>query len=133
MIDFLTRFAELPARGFMAAIFVLSGFGKISAFAATQAYMEAFGIPGVLLLPTILFEIGAGAALLLGFQTRVAALLLAGFSVVSALIFHANFSDQLQQIMFFKNVAMAGGLLLFAKVGSHDLSVDQFLAVRKRA
>ena len=117
----------------MALIFILSGFGKIGAYEATQGYMEAFGVPGILLMPTIFFEIGAGIALFVGFQTRFVAALLAGFSVISAIIFHADFSDQIQQILFLKNIAMAGGFLLLAKVGAPGLSVDQFLAARKGA
>ena len=105
MLDRLVRFADAPARVAMAAIFILSGISKIDAFEATQGYMEAFGLPDVLLGPTIAFEILAGFALLLGFGVRRAAFLLAGFSIVTALIFHREFGDQIQQIMFLKNVA----------------------------
>ncbi len=94
--------------------------------------MEMFGLPSLLLPPTILFEIGAGLALLTGFKTRYTALLLAGFSMATAIVFYANFSDQIQQIMFLKNVAMTGGLLLFARVGAPGFSVDQFLVARRR-
>ncbi len=131
MFDQLTKYADTPARAFMAAIFILSGIGKIGAFEAIQGYMEAFGLPGILLAPTILFEVGAGLALLVGFKTRFVAVLLAGFAIVSAVIFHADFSDQIQQIMFLKNVTMAGGFLLLAKVGAPGFSVDQFLAARR--
>jgi len=105
----------------------------IGAFEATQGYMEVFGLPGILLAPTILFEVGAGLALLVGFKTRYVAVLSAGFVIVSAVIFHADFGDQIQQIMFLKNVAIAGGFLLLAKVGAPSFSVDQFLAARKGA
>ena len=131
MFDQLAKFTDAPARALMAIIFILSGIGKIGAFEATRGYMEAFGLPGVLLAPTILFEVGAGLALLVGFKARFAVVLLAGFAIVSAVIFHADFSDQAQQIMFLKNVAMAGGFLLLAKVGAPGFSVDQFLAARK--
>lgn len=131
MIDQITKFADAPARVLMAAIFILSGVGKIGAYQATQGYMEMFGLPGLLLPPTILFEVGAGLALLAGFKTRYIALALAGFSMATAIIFHADFSDQIQQIMFLKNVAMTGGLLLFARVGAPGFSVDQFLAARQ--
>jgi putative oxidoreductase len=130
MFDRLAKFADAPARLFMAMIFILSGVGKISAFEGTRSYMEMFGVLGILLPPTILFEVGAGLALLVGFKTRVIAVLLAGFSLVSAAIFHANFGDQTQQIMFLKNVAMAGGFLLLAKVGAPGFSVDHLLAAR---
>jgi len=133
MFDQLTKYADAPARAFMAAILILSGVGKIGAFEGTQGYMEAFGLPGFLLAPTILFEVGAGLLLLVGFKTRYVAVLLAGFAIVTAAIFHAEFGDQIQQIMFLKNVAMAGGFLLLAKVGAPGFSVDQLLASRKVA
>ncbi len=133
MFDQLTKFADAPTRAFMAIVFILSGVGKSGAFEATQGYMEAFGLPGIRLAPTIVFEVGAGLALLVGFKTRYVAVLLAGFAIVSAVIFHADFGDQIQQIMFLKNAAMAGGFLLLAKVGAPGFSVDQFLAARKGA
>jgi putative oxidoreductase len=133
MFKQLINYVNAPARACMAAIFILSGIGKAGAFAGTQAYMEAFGLPGFLLIPAIVFEIGAGLAILVGFQTRLFAVLLAGFSLVTAFIFHADFGDQLQQIMFLKNVAMAGGFLLLARVGAPQLSVDRFFATHKGA
>jgi putative oxidoreductase len=133
MIDRFTTYVDAPARACMAAIFILSGIGKTGSFEGTQGYMEAFGLPGFLLIPTIVFEIGAGLGILVGFQTRLLAVLLAGFAFVTALIFHADFTDQMQQIMFLKNVAMAGGFLLLAKLGAPGLSADQFLATRKGA
>ena len=125
MFDRIFRYADVPARAAMAAIFLLSGISKIGAFEAMQAYMEAFGLPGVLLIPTIAFEVLAGIALLLGFGTRQAAFLLAGFCIVTALVFHRNFGDQVQQIMFLKNVAMAGGLLLLARDGSPSFALER--------
>lgn len=131
VFDSFAKYADLPARAAMSAIFILSGIGKIGAFTATQGYMEAFGVPGALLIPTIAFEIGAGAALLVGFGTRLAALLLGGFSLVAAVVFHRNFADQNQQIMFLKNIAMAGGFLLLAKTGAPGLSIDALIGGQK--
>ena len=133
MFDHILKYSDLPARVGMSAIFVLSGIGKIGAFAPTQAYMEAFGLPGILLAPTIAFEIGVGTALLLGLGARHVALLLAGFCLVTALVFHRDFADQIQQIMFLKNIAMAGGLLLLAKTGAPSLSLDGVRANRTEA
>ena len=133
MLDQIVKHADLPARAALSAIFILSGIGKIAAFAATQGYMEAFGLPGGLLAPTIAFEIGAGTALLLGLGTRYVALLLVGFSLVTALVFHRDVADQIQQIMFLKNVAMAGGLLLLAKTGAPGMSLDAVRANRAEA
>ncbi|MDX1486931.1 MAG: DoxX family protein [Acidiferrobacterales bacterium] len=131
MFDRILFYADVPARTAMAAVFVLSGISKVGAFAGTQAYMEAFGLPGALLGPTIAFEILAGLAILIGLGARHAAFLLAGFSIITALIFHRDFSDQIQQIMFLKNVAMAGGLLLLAKYGSTSLSLERVFSGRQ--
>jgi putative oxidoreductase len=86
--------------------------------------MEAMHVPGLLLWPTILFEIGAAALVIVGYRTRVVAALLAGFCLVTAAVFHSHFSDQIQMIMFLKNVSMAGGLVLLAAVGAGQFSID---------
>jgi putative oxidoreductase len=86
--------------------------------------MESMGVPGALLPLVILLELGGGLAVLLGWQTRIAAFLLAGFSVLTALIFHANFGDQMQSILFMKNLAMAGGLLFLVAGERHAWSID---------
>lgn len=112
------------ARALLSAIFIIEGISKVSAIGPTQGYMEAFHLPGILIYPTIAFEILAGLALLVGWQTRIAALLLAGFCIVSAVIFHTNFADQIQMIMFLKNLAMAGGFLLLVQTGASGISVD---------
>ncbi len=108
----------------IALIFVLFGLNKIAAFEGTQAYMQAMGVSGILIYPTILFEVGAGLAIIVGFQTRFVALALAGFSLLSAVIFHNQLGDQMQFIMFMKNVAMAGGFLFLVRHGAGELSID---------
>ena len=113
----------LGGRALMSAIFIFAGYGKLAGYAATQGYMEAMGVPGGLLPLVIALELGGGLALLLGWQARIAAFLLAGFSVVSALIFHFDFADQMQSILFMKNLAMAGGLLYVAAVGAGAFAV----------
>jgi putative oxidoreductase len=96
----------------LALIFLLAGYGKITGYEGNLAFMASAGLPGFLLPAVIALEILGGIALIVGFQTRLAALGLAIFSVASAVLFHAQLSDQMQFIMFFKNIAMAGGLLL---------------------
>jgi putative oxidoreductase len=113
----------LAARLLAAAIFIVAGFGKITAYAGTAQYMQAMNVPTALLPLVILLELGGGLALLFGFQTRLVALALAGFSIISAFIFHSG-ADQVQQIMFLKNFAMAGGLLAFVVFGAGRLSLD---------
>ena len=98
----------------LSLIFIISGWGKIAGYAATQQYMEAMGVPGALLPLVIALELGGGLAILAGAFTRWIALALAAFSLVSAAIFHANFADPMQAISFWKNVAMAGGFLMLA-------------------
>jgi len=114
----------IVARISASAIFITAGFSKLGAgYAGTQGYMASVGVPGELLPLVIALELGGGIALLLGFQTRLVALLLAGFCIISGFIFHSG-ADQMQQIMFMKNVAMAGGLLAFTIFGAGRLSLD---------
>ncbi|TWC42822.1 putative oxidoreductase [Pseudomonas sp. SJZ079] len=114
----------LIARLLLAHIFVLAGVGKITGYAGTQGYMESMGVPGALLPLVILLELGGGLALIIGFLTRWVALAFAAFCVASALIFHMNWSDQTQMIMFMKNVALAGGFLLLYVQGAGAFSLD---------
>lgn len=114
----------LAGRALIAVIFIMAGINKIGSYTGTQGYMESMGVPGGLLPAVIALEIGAGLAVLLGWHTRVAAFLLAGFSVLSALIFHANFGDQMQSILFMKNMAIAGGFLFLVAGGAGNWSID---------
>jgi putative oxidoreductase len=120
----LNDYAELAGRILIAAIFVLSGFTKIGGYAGTQGYMEAMGVPGALLPLVIVTELGGGLLIALGLWTRLAAFALAGFTLLSALLFHRNFGDQVQMIMFLKNLAIAGGFLFLFAHGAGRLSLD---------
>jgi putative oxidoreductase len=124
----LQNSTELAGRILMAAIFILAGFGKITQYAGTQQYMAAMGVPGALLPFVIALELGGGLLLVAGFKTRLIALALAGFSLASAVLFHSNLADQTMFIMFFKNVAMAGGFLIIATYGPGAYSLDSKLA-----
>ncbi len=116
--------ADLLGRILLSVIFIVAGLGKITGYAGTQGYMEVMGVPGALLPLVIAVELLGAVAIILGYQTRIAALLLAGFSVLSAILFHANFADQTQSIMFMKNLAMAGGFLLLVARGAGGWSLD---------
>ncbi|HWX66611.1 MAG TPA: DoxX family protein [Rhodanobacter sp.] len=116
--------AELGGRVLLSSLFVLSGLSKISAYAATMAYMSALGVPSMLLPVVIATELLGGLAIAFGWKTRAAAFLLAGFSLVTALVFHNNFADQIQMIMFMKNVSIAGAFLLLMVNGAGRLSLD---------
>lgn len=120
----MEKIGQLMARVLLAQIFLLSGIFKIGGYEGTQAYMEAMGVPGILLPLVIVVEIVGGLALVAGWQTKWISLALAGFTLVAALIFHNNLADQMQQIMFMKNVAIAGGLLLLAIHGAGSYSLD---------
>ncbi len=124
----LENSADLAGRVLLAAIFLLSGISKITGYAGSQAYMESAGVPGILLPGAILLEVGGALAIIAGFQTRLAALALAGFSIAAALLFHLKFGDQVQFIMFMKNLAIAGGLLVLAARGAGAWSLDRRLA-----
>jgi putative oxidoreductase len=120
----MSPYLHLAGRILLALIFILSGIGKIPDPAGTAGYMESMGVPGILVWPTILLEILGGIAIVLGFQTRIAAFALAIFTIAAAVIFHSNFADQMQMIMFLKNLAIAGGLLLLAASGALSFGVD---------
>ena len=122
---------DLPARALMSALFLVSGFGKVTAAAATQAYMAAHGVPAVLLWPAAALEIGGGVLLLLGLGLRPLGLVLAGWCLLTAAIFHTAFADQDQTINFLKNLAMAGGFLLLAGRGAPTLGLDGARAARR--
>ncbi len=113
-----------PAGRFLISlIFVTSGLSKLASFSGTQAYMESAGVPGVLLPAVIAIELLGGLAIILGWHTRIAAFLLAGFSLLSAVLFHADFGDQIQMVMFMKNLGLAGGFLMMVALGAGPWSI----------
>ena len=120
----MDRYLHLLGRILLALIFLMSAFGKISNPAGTMKYMEAMGVPGMLLWPTIAVELLGGLAIVVGYKTRYVALALAGFCVVSALLFHRNFGDQMQMVNFLKNLGLAGGFLLLASSGATAFAMD---------
>ncbi len=132
-MDQLEKYGALLARIFLVSIFILAGVSKISNFAGTQAYMTSRGMPATaLLLPgAILIEMGGGLAVLLGYKTRLVAVLLFLFLIPTTLIFHTAFGGsfppeqmQIQQAMVLKNLAIMGGLLTLAVHGAGGLSLD---------
>ena len=116
----------LVGRVLLAAIFIVSGFGKLFAAEAVQGYIASAGLPfpQLAFLAAVTLEIGGGLLLAVGYQTRVAAIALAVFSVVTALIFHSVAGDQNHFIHLLKNLAIAGGLLQVAAFGAGTLSLD---------
>ncbi len=123
----MNKVIELAGRILLGHIFLLAGINKISGYEGTAGYMEAMGVPGALLPLVIVLEIAGGLALIVGFKTKWAALALAGFTVLAAVLFHADFSDQTQMILFMKNWAITGGLLMVYVYGAGELSLDRKL------
>ncbi|MBQ4856421.1 DoxX family protein [Rhodanobacter sp. B2A1Ga4] len=117
----------------LSLIFIISGWGKIAAYAGTQQYMASAGLPGSLLPLVIALELGGGLAILTGAFTRWIALALAVFSLATAALFHAHLGDAAQAINFWKNVAMAGGFLMLAANGAGTLSLDHLWNKRRTA
>jgi len=111
-------------RVFIALIFVMSGLNKMGNYANTAGWMDAMGVPGGLLPVVIVLEVLGGLAIIIGWQTRIASFLLAGFCLLSALLFHNNLGDQNEMIQFMKNVAMAGGFLFLTAHGAGKFSLD---------
>ncbi|MEX3629468.1 MAG: DoxX family protein [Burkholderia sp.] len=111
------------SRVLVAAVYVGAGISKIFNYAGTQQYMAHMGVSSALLPLVILIEIAGGIALIVGFMTRAAALGLAIFSVVPAVVFHGG-GDQTQQTFFMMNLSMAGGLLVLVLNGAGRIAFD---------
>lgn len=116
--------AALAGRLLLAAIFIHEAWSKLWGYSGALAYMQAYGLPGQLLPLAIAAELGCGLMIVLGFYTRLAALVLAGFCVATALLFHANFGDRNQLLHFEKDMAIAGAFLGLFAFGAGGWSVD---------
>ncbi|AKU13331.1 DoxD family protein [Azoarcus sp. CIB] len=122
----------LVARILLALIFIIAGWGKLGAgYAGTQQYMASMGVAGALLPLVIFAELGGGLGVLFGALTRFAAAGLAAFCILSALFFHTDFANQTQSIMFMKNLAIAGGMLMLAVHGAGAWSLDAWWQTRR--
>jgi putative oxidoreductase len=131
VVPALVRYIDAPARVLMSLLFLISGVSKLTGVVATQAYMTAYGVPEILLWPAAAWEISAGVLLVMGLWTRPLAVLLTGWCLMTAFIFHTAFSDPVMLMMFLKNITMAGSFLLLAKIGASGLSVDGQLYLRR--
>jgi putative oxidoreductase len=101
-------------RALVALLFILAGISKLTGSEAVLAHMAQHHVPGVLLPLAVMLEIGAGLAVLSGWFVRAAALLLSGFCLATAVLFHLDWADHVERAMFFKDLALAGGLLWLA-------------------
>ena len=128
----LSHGSDLLGRLFLVLLFVISGFGKIGGYAGTAAYMAANGVPGLLLPLVIVLEIGGGILVLLGWHSRIASLLLAGFTILALLLFHMPVTAE-NQIVFLAELGVAGGFLVLAAHGAGAWSLDAWRVRRAPA
>ena len=118
------RIIEIFGRIFLSAVFLIAGVNKIFNYEGTTAYMESFGVPDFLYIPAIILEILFPLLIVIGYKTKISALIMAIFTIVVAIIFHTNFADQMQFTSFFKNIAIAGGFLIIFIKGAGEYSLD---------
>jgi putative oxidoreductase len=124
LFEKFSPWADLAGRILIALIFITAGWSKIGGFEGTQQYMASMGVPGALLPLVIITELGGGLLIVAGLFTRYTALALAGFTILSAVLFHGNVDDPSEQIQFMKNLAIAGGFLFLVAHGAGKLSLD---------
>ena len=118
---------ELVGRVLLSTLFLVEGVGKISMQEDVVMYMESYGVPGILFIPAIILEILFPLLLIVGYKTKLAASVMALFTFTVAIIFHTDFSEEMQMIIFLKNLAIAGGFLIIFVRGAGKYSIDQRL------
>ena len=123
---------EIFGRIFLSAVFLIAGVNKIFNYEGTTAYMESFGVPGLLYIPAIILEILFPLLIVIGYQTKISALIMAIFSISLAIIFHTDFSNQMQVMSFLKNFAIAGGFIIIFVNGPSRWSIDYMLKSRTK-
>ena len=118
---------ELIGRVFLSALFLIEGVGKLFTQEQVITYMEDYGVPGILFIPAVVVEILFPLLLIVGYKTRIAALVMTLFTLTVAIIFHTDFTDGMQLIFFLKDLAIAGGFMIIIAYGSNKFTLDQFL------
>ena len=116
---------DLIGRIFISLVFLLSGINKIDNYEGTIGWMESLGMPGIFLIPTIILEIIGPILIIIGYKVKISAALLSLFCITTAVIFHNDFSNQMQFVSFMKNIALAGGFLFLVVNGAKDFSLDK--------
>ena len=124
--------AELISRIFLSALFLFNGIAKIFDYEGTIEYMENFEVPGYLISPAIIIEILFPILLIIGYKTRLSAIVLASFTILLAVIFHTDFSNQMQLTQFLKNFAIAGGFIMIFVYGPDKYSIDYMLKSKQK-
>ena len=121
----MVNLIDLIGRIFISALFLISAFNKIFNLEGSIGWMEGFGVPGFLIYPGIAIEIILPVLVIVGYQARIAAGVLAIFCLMTAFLFHLDFSSQSQLVSFFKNIGLAGGFLFIVVNGTKDWAVDK--------
>ena len=121
----MSNLMDLVGRIFISLVFLLSAYNKIFNYEGTVTWMEGYGVPGLLLWPTIILEIILPVLIIIGYKTKMSAIILAIFSIATALIFHLDFSNQMQVIALLKNLGLAGGFIFIAVNGPKDWAFDK--------
>ena len=124
----MTNILDLVGRIFISLVFFLSGINKIGNYEGTIGWMESLGMPGIFLIPAIILEIGAPILIIIGYKVKISAALLCLFCVATAIIFHTDFSNQMQFVSFMKNIALAGGFLFLVINETKEFSLERKLA-----
>ena len=121
----MTNLIDLLGSIFISALFLISAFNKIFNLNGSMSWMEGFGVPGFLIFPAIAIEIILPILVIVGFKARIAAGVLATFCLITAFLFHFDFSNQSQFISFLKNIGLAGGFLFIVANGTKEWAVDR--------
>ena len=124
LFSLIGPFSAPFGRLLISGMFVMSGLNKIGNYDNTTGWMDTMGVPGSLLPLVIALEVLGGVAIIAGWKTRIFAFLLAGFCLMSAILFHANFAEQVEMMMFMKNITIAGGFLFLVAHGAGRYSLD---------
>ena len=117
---------EFFGRLLLSALFLIEGFGKITIQEDVIMYMEDYGVPGILFLPATVLEILFPLLLIVGYRTKWAAAVMALFTFAVAIIFHTDFSEEMQMIFFLKDIAIAGGFMIVVAYGPGKISLDHY-------
>ena len=123
---------ELLARIFLSALFLIEGVEKIFTQEQVVMYMEDYSVPGILFVPVVVLEIIFPLLLIVGYKTKLAALVMSLFTLTVAIIFHTDFSNGMQLVFFLKDLAIAGGFLVVFVYGSNKFSLDHFLKSKSK-
>ena len=121
----MANLIDLIGRILISALFLISAYDKIFSIDGSMSWMEGFGVPGILLYAVIVLEIILPFCIIIGYQARISAGLLAIFCLATAFIFHLDFVDPMQKIAFLKNVGLAGGMLFLVVNGAKDFSLEK--------